>query len=143
MLELMLWAPTLQTIIDGMVKYGFGSYVTNSLTKQTEFQPHPEAQMDVIGDIVISKGVTTGGVHVNMRGWGGLEAQMTKGLPQTDGKGQLLPLFERTHILDFIPGIKYTPLPIKNSSLASGYMGPDGVLLFDPAMIVNRRRIWA
>ena len=138
MIELMLWAPSLQSVEDGMVKYGFGVRDGNGV-----FQPHTETQMDVIGDIVISPGVTTGGVHVNMRGWGALEAAMTAGLSQVDDKGQPLGLFERTHILQFIPGITYKSLPITGSALPGGYEGSDGVVLFDPSLIKNRRRIWA
>lgn len=154
MIELMVWAPSLKTITDGMAKYGFGSYVTDA-ENNTVFQPVPEAQIDVIGDIItspavydnnnqlITPAVTTGGCHVNLRGWGSLEQMMTAGIPQYNDQGVLLPLFERTRILTFIPGITYTPIPITNSSLVGGYAGPDGVLLFDPGLIKHRRRVWA
>ena len=73
------------------------------------------------------------GHHVNFRCYGAIEKLLTDGLPQTDKDGKLLPLFERTRILSLIPGIKFEAISKKGEP--QGYIGPNGVKLYDPATV--------
>jgi len=59
---------------------------------------------------------------------------------QYDEDGNLLPLFQRTNILTLIPDLVWTPIP--GPGVPGGYEGPNGVCLFDPAVVHNRARVW-
>lgn len=89
-------------------------------------------------DNVITPAVIIDGHHVNLCAYGELADMLTSGLPQYDSDGNLLGVFERTHILQLIPGLVWTPIP--GPGVPSGYEGPNGVCLFDPASVSNRKR---
>jgi len=61
-------------------------------------------------------------------------------LPQYDEDGKLLGVFQRTNILTLIPDLVWTPIP--GPGVPGGYEGPNGVCLFDPAVVHNRARVW-
>jgi hypothetical protein len=82
---------------------------------------------------------TIGGFHVNLCAMGPLEAMLTAGLEQYDKEGNLKSVFERTHILALIPGMKFAP--ITEEGVPDGYEGPNGVRLFDPAAVKNRASV--
>lgn len=130
-LQLFVWAPDRQSFIDGMVANGFA-------TLDAEGNPvwHPETQVDEVGPIG-----EVGGHHVNLRGFGQLEAQLTVGLPQTNEDGSLKSVFERTHILTMVPDVVWDP--VTEDGVPAGFVGPHGVRLYDPASVANPRRVWA
>jgi hypothetical protein len=143
----LIWAPDRATFIDGMLKAGFA-------TLDEDGNPiwHPEAQVDEIGPITTygeastpgedPPSVTVTGHHVNLRGWGELTEMLSAGLPQTNADGSLKSLLvERTRILTVVPGCEWEKLP--NKGVPSGYKGPHGVVLIDPAAVKTPHRVWA
>lgn len=96
------------------------------------------AVRDAHGNI-IAPAVLVDGFHFNLRFFGGSEATLTAGLPQTGG------LFERTRILQLVhirtgdaPAWQETKPPIP-----PGYETPEGVRAFDPETIKTRRNVFA
>ncbi|MFM1991276.1 MAG: hypothetical protein RJA99_4233 [Pseudomonadota bacterium] len=87
---------------------------------------------------VITPAVMVGGHHVNLLAYGEIAAMLTAGLPQTDEDGMPLGLFERSRLLTLIPGLAWTAA----DDVPGGYVGPNGVRLFDPAAVRRRRRVW-
>ena len=75
------------------------------------------------------------GYHVNLRATGEIEKMLTEGLPQTDKDGNLLPLFQRTRLAALIPGLKLEPATAKK--VPEGFVGLNGVRLYDPATVKN------
>jgi hypothetical protein len=59
---------------------------------------------------------------------------LTAGLPQVGT------VFERTHILALIPGLQWSAL--SNEGEPPGYLGPQGVKLFDRSAVNARARVW-
>jgi hypothetical protein len=71
---------------------------------------------------------------VNIRVVGEIADMLTVGMP-TEGN-----VFERTRILQMVPGMVFTPS--MNNGVPEGYVGPNGVRLFDPAVIATPYRVW-
>lgn len=89
---------------------------------------------------MVTPAVMVEGHHVNLRAYGPMERMLTAGLPQTDANGNPLGLFERTHLLQLIPGLSF--VPITEQGVPQGYQGPNGVRLFDPAVVKTPSRIF-
>jgi hypothetical protein len=124
--------------------------------------PHAGVIIDEIGPItktpavldedgnVITPAVVVEGHHVNLVAWGEMAQMLTMGppdaegnptqLPQYDADGNLLSVFERTNILSLIPGLEWTGLP--SDGVPPGWIGPNGVVLFDPAAVSSRARVF-
>lgn len=97
------------------------------------------AVLDADGN-VITPAVMVPGHHVNLRATGEIENMLTAGLPQVDADGNPLGLFERTHLLQLIPGLTF--VPITDKGVPAGYQGPNGVRLFDPVVVKSQSRVW-
>ena len=152
--EILVWCPTRELFVAGMTTTQLpdGSTLA-TLDDASNLIPAPGVQMDEIGPIqktpavidaegnIITPPVMIDGHHVNFRVYGDLAAMLTDGLPQTDAEGNLLGLFERTHILDLIPGLAWQA--ITEDGVPEGYEGPNQVRLFDPTTVSSRSRVWA
>ena len=152
--EILVWCPTRELFVEGMATTTLpDGRALASLDEEGRLIPVDGVQMDEIGPItktppvfneameVVTPAVVVGGHHVNFRAYGALAAMLTDGLPQYDQNGQPLGLFERTHILDLIPGLTWQP--ITEAGVPAGYEGPNQVRLFDPATVQTRARVWA
>lgn len=140
-IDLMVWAPTREQFITGMVQNGLATYEDGFLT------PTEGVAIDELGPITktpatydeegneITPAVIVGGHHVNLRAYGEFAQQVTYGLPQEGD------VFERTHILQIIQDLDFKP--ITEEGVPAGYEGPNGVRLFDPSVIKLRARVWA
>jgi hypothetical protein len=140
-IDLMVWAPTREQFIKGMVENGLATYTDDILTPTEcvaidELGPVPKtpATYDEEGN-EITPAVIVGGHHVNLRAYGEFAQQVTYGLPQEGD------VFERTHILQIIQDLDFKP--ITEEGVPAGYEGPNGVRLFDPSVIKLRARVWA
>jgi hypothetical protein len=129
--------------------------------------PHEGVVIDQIGPItkvpavidpdtgdVITPAVVVEGWHVNLLAYGQVADLLIMGppvegpdgimiptqLPQYDEDGNLLPLFERTNILQLIPDLVWTPIP--GPGVPGGYEGPNGVCLYDPAVVDHPARVF-
>lgn len=94
---------------------------------------------------VITPAVIVPGHHVNMKAEGDIEKMLLSNglggtLPQYDKDGKLLDLFQRTNLRMLIAGLQFKQVTV--DGVPSGWEGPNGVRLFDPALITNRRRVW-
>ena len=140
-IDLMVWAPTREQFITGMVANGLATYEDETLL------PTEGVMIDELGPITktpatydeegneITPAVIVGGHHVNLRAYGEFAEQVTYGLPQEGD------VFERTHILQIIQDLDFKP--ITEAGVPAGYEGPNGVRLFDPGVINRRARVWA
>ena len=140
-IDLMVWAPTREQFITGMVANGLATYEDGILTPTEcvaidELGPVPKtpATYDEEGN-ELTPAVMVGGHHVNLRAYGEFAEQVTYGLPQEGD------VFERTHILQIIQDLDFKP--ITEEGVPAGYEGPNGVRLFDPSVIKLRARVWA
>ena len=140
-IDLMVWAPTREQFIAGMVQNGLATYEDDILTPTEcvaidELGPVPKipATYDDEGN-ELTPAVIVGGHHVNLRAYGEFAEQVTYGLPQEGD------VFERTHILQIIQDLDF--VPITDEGVPAGYEGPNGVRLFDPGVINLRARVWA
>ena len=140
-IDLMVWAPTREQFIKGMVENGLATYEDGILTPTEcvaidELGPVPKtpATYDAEGN-ELTPAVIVGGHHVNLRAYGEFAEQVTYGLPQ-DGD-----VFQRTHLLQIIQDLDFKP--ITEEGVPAGYEGPNGVRLFDPGVINRRARVWA
>ena len=140
-IDLMVWAPTREQFIKGMVENGLATYEDDILTPSEcvaidELGPVPKipATYDDKGN-ELTPAVIVGGHHVNLRAYGEFAEQVTYGLPQEGD------VFERTHILQIIQDLDFKP--ITEEGVPAGYEGPNGVRLFDPSVIKLRARVWA
>ena len=140
-IDLMVWAPTREQFITGMVANGLATYEDDILTPTEcvaidELGPVPKtpATYDDEGN-ELTPAVIVGGHHVNLRAYGEFAEQVTYGLPQEGD------VFERTHILQIIQDLDFKP--ITEAGVPAGYEGPNGVRLFDPGVINRRARVWA
>ena len=140
-IDLMVWAPTREQFIAGMVQNGLATYEDDILTPTEcvaidELGPVPKtpATYDDEGN-ELTPAVIVGGHHVNLRAYGEFAEQVTYGLPQEGD------VFERTHILQIIQDLDF--VPITDEGVPAGYEGPNGVRLFDPGVINRRARVWA
>lgn len=150
-IEVTAWAPDQATAQAFMVEVGIAEIVDG------EFVPSLVGNIDEIGPIVkvpaetdadgniVTPAVVIAGHHVNVRFAGESADALTDGLPQTDGDGNLLSLFERTHILDMVSQRTGQPMtwePLALDGVPPGYVNAAGVRLFDPAVINSRARVW-
>ena len=140
-IDLMVWAPTREQFITGMVQNGLATYEDDILTPTEcvaidELGPVPKtpATYDEEGN-ELTPAVIVGGHHVNLRAYGEFAEQVTYGLPQEGD------VFQRTHLLQIIQDLDFKP--ITEAGVPAGYEGPNGVRLFDPGVINRRARVWA
>lgn len=140
-IDLMVWAPTREQFINGMVANGLATYEDGILT------PTECVAIDELGPITktpatydeegneTTPAVIVDGHHVNLRAYGEFAEQVTYGLPQEGD------VFQRTHLLQIIQDLDF--VPITEEGVPAGYEGPNGVRLFDPGVIKLRARVWA
>ena len=134
-IDLMVWAPTREQFITGMVQNGLATYEDGFLT------PTEGVAIDELGPITKTPAtedtpaVIVGGHHVNLRAYGEFAEQVTYGLPQEGD------VFQRTHLLQIIQDLDF--VPITEEGVPAGYEGPNGVRLFDPGAVTIPRRVWA
>ena len=140
-IDLMVWAPTREQFITGMVANGLATYEDGILTPTEcvaidELGPVPKtpATYDEEGN-ELTPAVIVDGHHVNLRAYGEFAQQVTYGLPQEGD------VFTRTHLLQIIQDLDFKP--ITEAGVPAGYEGPNGVRLFDPSVIKLRARVWA
>ena len=140
-IDLMVWAPTREQFITGMVQNGLATYADDILTPTEcvaidELGPVPKtpATYDEEGN-ELTPAVIVGGHHVNLRAYGEFAEQVTYGLPQEGD------VFQRTHLLQIVQDLDF--VPITEEGVPAGYEGPNGVRLFDPGVINRRARVWA
>ena len=134
-IDLMVWAPTREQFIAGMVQNGLATYADDILT------PTDGVLIDELGPVPKipatedTPAVIVDGHHVNLRAYGEFADQVTYGLPQEGD------VFTRTHLLQIIQDLDF--VPITEEGVPAGYEGPNGVRLFDPGVIKLRARVWA
>lgn len=134
-IDLMVWAPTREQFIKGMVQNGLATYEDGILT------PTDGVMIDELGPITKAPAtedtpaVIVGGHHVNLRAYGEFAERVTYGLPQEGD------VFQRTHLLQIIQDLNFKP--ITEEGVPAGYEGPNGVRLFDPGAVTIPRRVWA
>jgi len=134
-IDLMVWAPTREQFIKGMVANGLATYEDETLL------PTEGVMIDELGPITKTPAtedtpaVIVDGHHVNLRAYGQFAEQVTYGLPQEGD------VFQRTHLLQIIQDLDFKP--ITEEGVPAGYEGPNGVRLFDPGVINRRARVWA
>lgn len=157
MIEILCWAPTRQAFVAGMTTTKLpvedvppGQWPALATVKDGVLTPIAGLHIDEIGPItkvppgldgngnVVTPPVIVGGFHANLLVNEPLLSVITADLPQTDDEGNVLPLFERTRILDMIPGLAQTAKDDK----PAGYTGRNGVRMFDSAAVTQRRRVW-
>lgn len=162
-IEIFAWCSSRQLFIDGMTTTALpdGSMLA-TLSEDGALIPHAGVIIDEIGPVtkvpavydedgeIVTPAVVVEGHHVNLVATGELAQMLVMGppdadgnpttLPQYDEDGNLLSVFERTSILGLIPGMVWTPLP--SEGVPGGYEGPNGVVLFDPAVVHNRARVF-
>jgi len=150
-IEIFAWCSSRQLFIDGMTTTAFpdGSMLA-TLDADGNLIPHQGVIIDEIGPITKEDGTVIEGHHVNLLAIDPIVALLMMGppdaegnptvLPQYDEDGNLLGVFQRTNILSLIPGMVWTPIP--GPGVPGGYEGPNGVCLFDPAVVHNRARVW-
>lgn len=141
-LDLMVWCADRQSFIDGMTAYGFAT-----LAEDGSLVPRRDVLIDEIGPITktpatyddagveLTPAVIVEGHHVNIRVVGEFAAQVTAGRPETGT------VFERTSVLNMIPGLTWEP--ITEEGVPPGYVGLHGVRLYDPATVNLPFRRWA
>lgn len=162
-IEIFAWCSSRELFVTGMTE----TLLPNgeplaSIDEDGRLIPAPFVIIDEIGSItkepavydeqgeVVTPAVVVGGHHVNLVAWGELAQMLVMGppdkegnptmLPQHDEEGKLLSVFERTNILGLIPGLVWKPIP--GEGVPAGYEGPNGVVLFDPAAVKNRARVF-
>lgn len=167
MIEILAWTPDRATFVTGMtttllpVQVGVdddGNPIMAdgpplcTLDAAGNLVPLPGIAIDEIGPIVktpavldedgqvVTPAVVIGGHHVNLLAHGAMADMLTAGLPQTDEAGERLGLFERTRLLTLISGLQWDA--ISQAGEPPGYVGPNGVKLYDPAVVNVRRRVW-
>lgn len=150
-IEIFAWCSSRQLFIDGMTTTAFpdGSTLA-TLDENGNLIPHQGVIIDEIGPITKADGTVIAGHHVNLVAIDPIVSLLMMGppdaegnptvLPQYDADGKLLSVFQRTNILSLIPGMVWTPIP--GPGVPGGYEGPNGVCLFDPAVVNNRARVW-
>jgi len=162
-IEIFAWCSTRELFVTGMTTTALpdGSMLA-TLDENGTLIPHQGVIIDEIGPItktpatydedgnVVTPAVVIAGHHVNLLAIDPIVALLMQGppdaegnptvLPQYDEDGNLLPLFQRTNILTLIPDLVWTPIP--GPGVPGGYEGPNGVCLFDPAVVHDRARVW-
>lgn len=162
-IEIFAWCSSRELFVQGMTTTALpdGSMLA-TLDENGNLIPHQGVIIDEIGPItktpavldedgdVITPAVVIAGHHVNLLAIDPIVALLMQGppdaegnptvLPQYDEDGNLLGVFERTNILSLIPDLVWTPIP--GPGVPGGYEGPNGVCLFDPAVVKDRARVW-
>jgi len=162
-IEIFAWCSSRELFVTGMTTTALpdGSMLA-TLDENGTLIPHQGVIIDEIGPItktpavldedgnVVTPAVVIAGHHVNLLAIDPIVALLMQGppdaegnptvLPQYDEDGNLLGVFERTNILSLIPGMVWTPIP--GPGVPGGYEGPNGVCLFDPAVVHDRARVW-
>jgi hypothetical protein len=150
-IEIFAWCSTRELFVTGMTTTAFpdGSMLA-TLSEDGTLIPHQGVIIDEIGPIVKADGTVIAGHHVNLLATDPIVALLMMGppdaegnptvLPQYDEDGKLLGVFQRTNILSLIPGMVWTAIP--GPGVPGGYEGPNGVCLFDPAVVKDRARVW-
>lgn len=167
MIEILAWCPDRATFVAGMtttllpVQVGVteaGEPIMAAgpplctLADDGTLVPLPGIAIDEIGPLtttpavldeqmqVVTPAVVVPGHHANLLAFGAMADMLTAGLPQTNEDGELLSVFERTRILSLIPRLEWQA--ISQAGEPAGYIGPNGVKLYDPAAVNTRRRVW-
>ena len=162
-IEIFAWCSTRELFVTGMTTTALpdGSMLA-TLDDNGNLLPHSGIIIDEIGLItkvpatydaegnILTPAVVIEGHHVNLVAYDEVAAILVMGppdaegnpttLPQYDAEGNLLGVFERTNILTLIPDLVWTPIP--GPGIPGGYEGPNGVCLFDPAVVHNRARVF-
>lgn len=152
-IEVFAWCPTREMFVQGITSTPLpdGSMLA-TVDEQGNLIPAPDVLIDEIGPIMktapvydedgneVTPAVMVEGHHVNLMATGQLADMLTAGLEQVDAEGNPKSLFERTHLLNLMPGMVWEPIP--SEGIPPGYKGPNGVLLFDPAAVNSRSRVW-
>jgi hypothetical protein len=156
-IEIFAWCSTRELFVAGMTTTALpdGSMLA-TLGADGTLIPHQGVIIDEIGPITKTPAtedtpaVVIEGHHVNLLAIDPIVALLMMGppdaegnptvLPQYDEDGKLLGVFQRTNILSLIPGMVWTPIP--GPGVPGGYEGPNGVCLFDPAVVKDRARVW-
>ena len=156
-IEIFAWCSTRELFVTGMTTTTFpdGSTLA-TLSEDGNLIPHEGVIIDEIGPVVKipatedTPAVIIAGHHVNLMATGAIASMLIMGppdaegnpttLPQYDEDGNLLSVFQRTNILSLIPGMVWTPIP--GPGVPGSYEGPNGVCLFDPAVVHNRARVF-
>ena len=140
-IDLMVWAPTREQFIAGVVENGFATFVDGVLA------PTEDVLIDEIGSILKSPGtydtdgneltpaVIQAGWHANLRAYGTFAEQVTYGLPQEGD------VFNRTYVLWLIPDLEQ--VPATETGVPDGWQGQNQVRLFDPGAPRIPARVWA
>ena len=162
-IEIFAWCSSRELFVTGMTTTALPNGETlATLDDNGNLIPHSGVIIDEIGPIVkqpatydaegniITPAVIVEGHHVNLVAYGEMAQMLIMGPPDAEGNpttlpqyneaGELLSVFERTNILSLIPGLVWTPLP--GEGVPSGYVGPNGVVLFDPSAVNNRARVF-
>lgn len=136
MIDIYFAAPDRETWADAIVAHGFAQVVGGVLEPAAgaQFAEVPARCDPETGEPIPGK------FHCNVRVYGDLEVMLTAGLPQTSSEGLPLDLFERTRILDIVPGLVW--VPTSDDLVPSGYEGSTGVRLFDPASVATPNLVW-
>ena len=161
-IEIFAWCSSRDLFVQGMTTTALpdGSMLA-TLDDNGNLIPHAGVIIDEIGPVtkvpaviedgeIVTPAVIINGHHVNLVAWGEMAQMLTMGppdaegnptqLPQYDEDGNLLSVFQRTNILQLIPGLVWTPIP--GPGVPGGYEGPNGVCLYDPAVVNSRARVW-
>jgi hypothetical protein len=162
-IEIFAWCSTRELFVTGMTTTALpdGSMLA-TLSEDGNLIPHSGIIIDEIGPItkvpatydaegnILTPAVIIAGHHVNLMATGAIASMLVMGppdaecnpttLPQYDEDGNLLSVFVRTNILTLIPDLVWAPIP--GPGVPGGYEGPNGVCLFDPAVVHNRARVF-
>ena len=162
-IEIFAWCSSRELFVTGMTTTTFpdGSTLA-TLSEDGNLIPHAGVIIDEIGPVVkvpavydengdiVTPAVIVEGHHVNLMATGEIASLLVQGppdaegnpttLPQYDEEGNLLSVFQRTNILSLIPDLVWTPIP--GPGVPGGYEGPNGVCLFDPAVVHQRARVF-
>ena len=162
-IEIFAWCSSRELFVQGMTTTALpdGSMLA-TLSEDGALIPHEGVIIDEIGPVtkvaavydeegdIVTPAVVIAGHHVNLMATGAIASMLMMGppdaegnpttLPQYDAEGNLLSVFVRTNILGLIPGMVWTPIP--GPGVPGGYEGPNGVCLFDPAVVHQRARVF-
>jgi hypothetical protein len=133
-IEVLCWCPDQDCFRQGITSQVFPDGTPLATLEGNVLIPAPGVHIDEIGPIQRNETTSIGGHHVNIAATGAVAQMLTVGLPQTGT------IFERTHILALIPGLEWSAL--SNQGEPPGYLGPQGVKLFDRLAVNSRARVW-
>ena len=164
MIDILGWAPDRQTLINALTTTDFPDddripdkwrgQMLATLNDAGELVCLPDINLSEIGPVVkipgvydpdgteITPPVMIAGHHVNFRIGHELAEVLRHGLPQYDADGNLLTVWERTHLLALIPELTETTLTEIGEDGQTGYVGLSGLKLYDPRVVTNPARRW-